>query len=181
MSGVDKGQVFPSGKHPCGVCRKGVGRNSIFCGYCKHWVHKRCSGLRQLNLDANFKCRSCADEQIKGEVDNKMVLDGVEYDVVNQFCYLGDMLNAGGGAEASTIARVRSAWKKFRELLPLLTSRVFSHKTKGRLYRACVRSVMLYASETWPLKEEDIQRISRTDMQMIRWMCNVSLHDRKSY
>ena len=114
------------------------------------------------------------------EGDDKIVLGGVEYDMVDQFCYLGDILSAGGGAEASTIARVRSGWKKFRELLPLLTSRVFSHKVKGKLYSACVRSVMLYASETWPLKEEDIQRISRTDMQMVRWMCNISLRDRKS-
>ena len=64
--------------------------------------------------------------------------------------------------------------------MPLLTSRVFSHRMKGKLYTACVRSVMLYGSETWPLKEDDISRIVRTDMQMVRWMCNVSLRDRKS-
>ena len=39
---------------------------------------------------------------------------------------------------------------------------------------------MMYGSETWALKEEDIQRISRTDMQMVRWMCQVTLRDRKS-
>ena len=78
------------------------------------------------------------------------------------------MLGAGGGAETSTVARIRSGWKKFRELLPLLTSRVISHKVKGRLYNACVRSVILYGSETWPLKEEDIQRICRTDNMMVR-------------
>ena len=87
------------------------------------------------------------------------------------------MLSAGGGAEASTITRIRSGWKKFRELLPLLTGRMFSHKTKGKLYSACV-SVMLYGSETWPLKEDDINRIARTEKTMIRWMCNVTLRDR---
>ena len=30
--------VRSSGKRPCG---KGVGCNSIFCDFCKHWVHKR--------------------------------------------------------------------------------------------------------------------------------------------
>ena len=49
---------------------------------------------------------------------------------------LGDMLSAGGGAEASSITQVRIGWKKFRELLPLLTSRVFSHKMKGNIYKA---------------------------------------------
>ena len=90
------------------------------------------------------------------------------------------MLSALGGAEASSVARVRSGWKKFRELLPVLTNRGFSHKKKGLLYTACVRTVMLFGSETWPLKEEDPRRIARTDMQMVRWMCNVSLSERKS-
>ena len=28
------GQAEDSGEHPCGVCRKGVGDNSIFCVEC---------------------------------------------------------------------------------------------------------------------------------------------------
>ena len=50
---------------------------------------------------------------------------------------------------------------------------------KGKLYAACVRSGMLYGSETWPVKEEDVCRLERTEMQMVRWMCNVSLSDRR--
>ena len=34
-----------SGELTCAVCRSGVGSNSIFCDGCKHWVHKKCSGL----------------------------------------------------------------------------------------------------------------------------------------
>ena len=178
---TSRGATFPEGQFPCGVCHKGVASNSIFCSYCMHWVHKRCSGVRgRLSAVRDFKCKSC-DGMIECPAEIKKVeLCGQEYEVVDKFCYLGDMLNAGGGAEASSIARIRSGWKKFRELLPFLTSRSLSHKAKGRLYGPCVRGVMLHASETWPLKEEDIQRISRTDMRMIRWMCGVSLKDRKS-
>ena len=63
------------------------------------------------------------------------------------------MISAGGVARESSVARIRSGWKKFRELLPLLTSRVFSLHMKGRVFEACVRSVVLYGSETWPVKE----------------------------
>ena len=42
---LSMGQDKDSGKHPCGVCRKGVGNNSIFCLECHRWVHKRCSGI----------------------------------------------------------------------------------------------------------------------------------------
>ena len=37
---------------------------------------------------------------------------------------------------------------------------------------------MLYGSETWAV-EEDLDRLDRNDMRMIRWMCNTSLKDRK--
>ena len=90
------------------------------------------------------------------------------------------MLYASGGVEASTISRVRSGWKKFKELLPLLRSRVSSYKIKGKLYTACFRTVMLYGSDVWPLKESDISRISQTGIQMVWWMCNISFRDRKS-
>ena len=94
---------------------------------------------------------------------------------VNEFCYLGDMLSPGGGAESSSICRVRCSWKKFRELLPMLTSKGLSLKLIGKLYDSCVRSVMLYGGETWAIKEDDIRRLEITDLCMIRWMCNVSL------
>ena len=65
-----------------------------------------------------------------------------------------------------------------RELLPLLTSRALPLSTMGRVYLACVRSVMMYGSESWPVRAENMCCIERSDMRMIQWMCNVSLKDR---
>src|SRR3954470_5698707 len=42
---VGAGQVENSGKYPCGICRKGVGGNSMCCTACKKWIHGRCSGV----------------------------------------------------------------------------------------------------------------------------------------
>ena len=108
------------------------------------------------------------------------MLDGDTLDMVDKFCYLGDTLGAGGGARECTVTRVRCAWKKFRELLPVLTSRRFSRRIRGQAYRTCVRSVLLYGCETWAVKKEDTHRIVRTDRAMIRWICGVSLKDEKS-
>ena len=38
FSGVNMDTLIDTGVWPCGVCRSGVGRNSIFCSGCKHWV-----------------------------------------------------------------------------------------------------------------------------------------------
>jgi len=51
---------------------------------------------------------------------------------VQQFCYLGDMLGAGGGAVDASRARVRCAWCKFRELSSILTARRVSLRLKGK-------------------------------------------------
>ena len=47
-SGINLGVLKKSGKYPCGVCQSGVGSsNAIFCGGCKRWVHKKCSGIKR--------------------------------------------------------------------------------------------------------------------------------------
>ena len=56
------GQAEESGKYPCGVCRQGVGDNSIKCVACHKWIHKKCSGISgRLGYVANFYCRRCSD------------------------------------------------------------------------------------------------------------------------
>ena len=97
---------------------------------------------------------------------------------MNKFCYLGDMIESGGGVDAAITMRIQKAWGKFRELGPILTRKGLSLKVKGRIYRACVRSTLLYGSETWAVKVEQEQRLERTDMQMVRWMCGAKLRDR---
>ena len=48
-----------SGENPCVVCRTGVGSNSVFCSSCKHWLHKKCSGLKRLTKDPDYRCTRC--------------------------------------------------------------------------------------------------------------------------
>ena len=90
-------------------------------------------------------------------------------------CYY--MLSAAGGCELSTTTRVKTAWKKFKELKPVLSSRHLSFKTRGRVYSTCVRSAMLHASETWPVTKPWLQRLQRNDRAMIRQICNVKPQD----
>ena len=94
-------------------------------------------------------------------------------EVVASFCYLGDILSAGGGCEIAVTTRVKTAWKKFRELLPVLNTRHLSYKTDGHVYSSCVRSAMFHASETWPLTKTNLQHLQRNDRAMIRQICSI--------
>ena len=48
-----------SGEFSCAVYRTGVGSNSIICKSCKHWVHKKRSGLNGLTEDPNYRGTRC--------------------------------------------------------------------------------------------------------------------------
>ena len=56
-SGINLDVLKKSGKYPCGVCQSGVGSsNANFCGACKRWVHKKCSGIKgPLRPDPEFR------------------------------------------------------------------------------------------------------------------------------
>ena len=43
-----------------------------------------------------------------------------------------------------------------------------------------VRCVVLYCSETSAVKEDDLTKMERNDMMMVRWMCNMTLKDKYS-
>ena len=72
---------------------------------------------------------------------------------------------------------MKTAWKKFKELKPVLSSRHLSFKTRGHVYSSCVRSAMLHASETWPVTKPCLQHLQRNDRAMIRQICNVKLEN----
>ena len=168
-----------SGEFPCAVCRIGVGSNSIFCNSCKHWVHKKCRGLKRLKKDPDYRCTPCQGtaRPLDCRPQKEVQVGPDKLEVVASLRYLGDMLSAAGGCELSTTTRVKTAWKKFKDLLPVLSSRHLSFKTHGCVYSSCVPSAMLHASETWPLTKPNLQRLQGNNRAMIRQICNVRLQD----
>ena len=59
ICGTELDLLQSSGEFPCAVYRTGVGSNSIFCKGCKHWVHKKCSRLKRLTEDSDYRCTRC--------------------------------------------------------------------------------------------------------------------------
>ena len=97
ICGTELDLLQSSGEFPCAVCRTGVGSNSIFCKGCKHWVHKKCTGLKRLTEDPDYRCTRC-----QGRPQREVQVGSDKLEVVASFCYLGDMLSAAGGCELST-------------------------------------------------------------------------------
>ena len=171
-SGLDLLQS--SGKFPCAVSHWSGQQQHLL-----HWVPKKCSGLKCLKKDIDYRCTRCqrTARPLDGRPQKEVQVGPDKLEVVASFCYLGDMLSAAGGCELSTTTRVKTAWKNFKDLLPVLSSRHHSLKTRGHVYSSCVRSAMLHASKTWPLTKLNLQRLQRNDRAMIRQICNVRPQD----
>ena len=130
-----------------------------------------------------FICRSCkVDKPITDELNTDLDLDignGLSLEKVDKFCYYMLDTDGDGVCVSAVTARVRlrSASNKFRRYLPILTGKKFSLKLKGKVYTTCVRSCLMYGSETWPMKLEHEIKLNCTEMNMIRWICGVKLNE----
>ena len=129
------------------------------------------------NVESSFICRRYNGELSETRQVNGLHIDGHEYEIVDKLCYLGDMLSQEGGCEHAILKRIQTGWLKFRELSGLLIGKGMSLKSKGIIYMTCIIPVLLYGSETWPTNIEDMRKMQRSEMRMLRWM---SLSERKS-
>jgi len=101
----------------------------------------------------SFICSGCLNPVTSAGRTSVDIGASTKLELVDKFCYLGDMLSVDGDADAAVEARIRIGWNKFRQLVPPLTNKDMSLIMRGRLYSSCVRSSMLHGSETWPVKK----------------------------
>src|SRR2546426_8239128 len=108
-------------------------------------IHYKMGDLKE---GSNYRCTVCKGQtgSTEGVKGLELLLSGEGSGVlecVTKFCYLGDMIGAGGGAEDAARTRVclvwcvRCAWGKFNELRPVRAERGTSLKLKGKIYKAC--------------------------------------------
>jgi len=86
----------------------------------------------------SFICTGCLNPVTSAGCTSVDIGASAKLELVDKFCYLGDMLNVDGDANAAVEARIRIGCNKFRQLVPLLTNKDVSLIMKGRLYSSCV-------------------------------------------
>ena len=73
------------------------------------------------------------------------------------------------GAERSAFVRLKRSLWVLREI---------STATKGRIYRAIVRMILLYGCETWPLTAVDLRKLDVFDNDRLRYILRCCQFDR---
>jgi len=127
-------------KWPCGVCGKGAGNNSIQCTSCQKWVHRKCSGIKgsMYKVTKTFVCRGCMKTVTSIGCTTVDIRVNANLELVDKFCYFGDMSSVDGDADAAVETRIRIGWNKFGQLVSLFKNKGISLIVRGSLYSSCV-------------------------------------------
>ena len=108
--------------------------NLLQCTSCQKWVHKKCSGIKGSisKVAKSFICSGCLNLVTSAHRTSVDIGASAKFELVDKFCYLGDMLSVDEDADAVVEARIQIGWNKFRQLVPLLTNKDMSLIMRGR-------------------------------------------------
>ena len=103
-----------------------------------------------------------------------VVLDGKPLKTVDEFKYLGSIVDKQGSLSKEITQRIAKASSAFGRL----NKRLWKNSnirldTKIQVYRAVVLSTLLYGCETWTLKRDDIKRLERFHQKSLRRIAKI--------
>ncbi|BHF80935.1 hypothetical protein SprV_0702406400 [Sparganum proliferum] len=117
---------------------------------------------------------SCIPDQEKAPLG----IDGCQLEEVDSFKYLGARLLPNEQSKDDIVSRIDAARWVFSSLRKCLWNRRdLSIATKIRVYRASVRSVLLYGCECWALRVEDERKLEVFDHHCLRIILRVKFTD----
>ena len=99
----------------------------------------------------------------------------MEVESVDRFVYLGSTVSSDDDLNREISYRISRAGHAFSKLRGPLWCRHDIHlRIKTAVYKAIVIPTLLYASETWPITQQQIHRLETFQMQCLRTMLGVS-------
>ena len=85
---------------------------------------------------------------------------------------LGSRIQLNGDISKEVKTRVGMAAGKLNSLKHTWNRRKSLESNKSKIYNACVRNVLLYGFETWPIEESDINRMEAFESKCLQNILN---------
>ncbi|VDO64999.1 unnamed protein product [Schistosoma margrebowiei] len=96
---------------------------------------------------------------------------------VESFTYLGSIIDEQGGSDAEVKARIGKARVAFVQLNNVLNSKQLSTNIKVRIFNTNVKTVLLYAAETWRTTTTIIKKVQIFINGCLRKILNIHWPD----
>ena len=139
--------------------------------------------LNSISMDYDMKINIKKTKVMKiskrGEETINITLNGEEIEQVKKFCYLGSVVTEDARCHVEVKRRIAMGKDAFYKRGELLRGGL-NRKLKKRMVKALVWSVVLYGSETWTMRQEDIKRLEAFEMWIWRRMEKISWVERRT-
>lgn len=104
----------------------------------------------------------------KNNRHNNLIVKDMNFELVENFKYLGVELSVSDNNHKEIQNRINSANKCFFGLKTILKSKLVSIKSKLTLYKVMIRPIAIYACETWATTKTDEQKLARFERKVLR-------------
>ena len=120
----------------------------------------------------------CKFSGIHNEHEERVMIQDQEIPRSDRFRYLGSIMSNDGEIADDVNHRIQVGWLKWRSATGVLCDRRVPTNLKGKFYRTAIRPAMLYGTECWPIKKQQVGKMSVAEMRMLRGMCGKTRRDR---
>jgi len=101
-------------------------------------------------------------------LDQDLAIGNYIFKRVDNFKYLGAMVNKMNNRSVEVNARLTMANRAYYELQNHMKSRIISRNTKTLFYKTVIRPELIYGAETWVLSKQDEHRLSIFERKILR-------------
>ena len=122
----------------------------------------------QVNEEKTKLLMVAASARTKQRVGSLLCIGDKKFEVVEEFKYLGSLVNSTSDVSQEVQKRIHSGYGAFHSLRHLLTSKSLSRGTKKSIYKTVIRVIVLYGSETWNTTQADEEAISVFERRVLR-------------
>ena len=116
--------------------------------------------------------------KLKNKSATKTSIRGADLEEVQDFKYLGSYISADSDIEREISTRIGLAAAAFNKLRNIWKSSLLQTKTKLKIYRSNVRSVLLYAAETWRTNKKLESRLRGFEGRCLRRILRIRWEQR---
>ena len=133
-------------------------------------AHSESNGL-SLNTKKTV-CMTVSKQEVPPQCKNQTIKQ------VNSFKYLGFTLTSDAKCDSEIKKRIAVAKETFTKMRSLFNNRNITLKTKLRLLKTYVWSILMYGCECWTLKKDHIARLEATEMWFLRRLLRIPWTDK---
>ena len=124
-------------------------------------MQRKTTSLEETSAQVGLKINEGKTKILKLNSNNTSSVKVGDRDLeeVEEFTYLGSIVDGRGGTDSDVKTRIGKARTAFRQLRNIWNTREISTRTKLRIFRSNVKSVLLYGCETWRMNKTTTRKI----------------------